>query len=199
MWLRMVAFGGGGPSPTCCCPAPHAAACLQLNLFEGTCYLTPLLGAWLADSAWGRYKTILIFSGIYLVVSRCSASAATKHRGWQQRLWGARLSPAAPEVAFFTHATACSSKCVQLSQRHQLPTRLYRLCRAWCCWRSAPGPPASPPAQTSRPRRCRSGGIAEGGLCGWGFAGGFAGWGLDVRGPSSMVCANLHHRDLPIS
>ncbi|KAI7835665.1 hypothetical protein COHA_010404, partial [Chlorella ohadii] len=42
-------------------------AAIQLNLFEGTCYLTPLLGAWLADSAWGRYKTILIFSGIYLV------------------------------------------------------------------------------------------------------------------------------------
>ncbi|PRW50755.1 NRT1 PTR FAMILY -like [Chlorella sorokiniana] len=42
-------------------------AAIQLNLFEGTCYLTPLLGAWLADSAWGRYKTILIFSVIYLL------------------------------------------------------------------------------------------------------------------------------------
>ena len=47
-------------------PAP------QLNLFEGTCYLTPLLGAWLADSAWGRYKTILVFSFIYLVVGACA-------------------------------------------------------------------------------------------------------------------------------
>ncbi len=27
-----------------------------------------LLGAWLADSAWGRYKTILIFSSIYFLV-----------------------------------------------------------------------------------------------------------------------------------
>ena len=35
----------------------------------GTCYITPLLGAWLADSLWGRYKTILVFSVIYLVVS----------------------------------------------------------------------------------------------------------------------------------
>ncbi|KAI3426893.1 hypothetical protein D9Q98_006837 [Chlorella vulgaris] len=42
-------------------------AAIQLNLFEGTCYLTPLLGAWLADSAWGRYKTILIFSSIYFL------------------------------------------------------------------------------------------------------------------------------------
>ena len=42
-------------------------AAVQVNLFEGTCYLTPLLGAWLADSLWGRYKTILVFSCIYFV------------------------------------------------------------------------------------------------------------------------------------
>ena len=40
-------------------------AAVQLNLFEGTCYLTPVLGAWLADSLWGRYFTILVFSIIY--------------------------------------------------------------------------------------------------------------------------------------
>lgn len=50
-------------------PMPPLSNQPQLNLFEGTCYLTPLLGAWLADSAWGRYKTILIFSFIYLLVS----------------------------------------------------------------------------------------------------------------------------------
>lgn len=33
-------------------------------VFEGTCYLTPILGAYLADAAWGRYKTILAFSGV---------------------------------------------------------------------------------------------------------------------------------------
>lgn len=42
-------------------------AAVQLNLFEGTCYLTPLLGAWLADSLWGRYRTILVFSTIYFL------------------------------------------------------------------------------------------------------------------------------------
>jgi len=42
-------------------------AAVQLNLFEGTCYLTPLLGAWLADSLWGRYFTILVFSVIYFI------------------------------------------------------------------------------------------------------------------------------------
>ncbi|DBA89647.1 hypothetical protein WJX79_009961 [Trebouxia sp. C0005] len=44
-----------------------AFAATQVNLFEGTCYLTPVLGAWLADAHWGRYKTILVFSGIYFV------------------------------------------------------------------------------------------------------------------------------------
>lgn len=42
-------------------------AAVQVNLFEGTCYLTPLLGAWLADGLWGRYKTILIFSAFYFL------------------------------------------------------------------------------------------------------------------------------------
>ena len=37
----------------------------------GTCYITPLLGAYLADSYWGRFKTILVFSIIYLVVRLC--------------------------------------------------------------------------------------------------------------------------------
>ena len=46
-----------------------AFAATQVNLFEGTCYLTPVLGAWLADAHWGRYKTILVFSGVYFLVS----------------------------------------------------------------------------------------------------------------------------------
>ncbi|KAL4443298.1 hypothetical protein ABPG75_011035 [Micractinium tetrahymenae] len=50
-------------------------AAIQLNLFEGTCYLTPLLGAWLADSLWGRYKTIIVFSGIYFGMVLLALSA----------------------------------------------------------------------------------------------------------------------------
>jgi peptide/histidine transporter 3/4 len=38
-------------------------------LFSGTCYLTPLLGAFLADAYWGRYKTILYFSALYCLVT----------------------------------------------------------------------------------------------------------------------------------
>ena len=43
-------------------------SCCQVAVFEGACYTTPLLGAVFADSLWGRYKTILVFSMIYLVV-----------------------------------------------------------------------------------------------------------------------------------
>lgn len=36
-------------------------------VFSGTCYLTPLLGGWLADTKWDRYNTILRFSSIYFI------------------------------------------------------------------------------------------------------------------------------------
>jgi hypothetical protein len=42
---------------------------MQVMVFEGTAYVTPLLGAYAADSFWGRYKTILVFSLIYCFVS----------------------------------------------------------------------------------------------------------------------------------
>ena len=83
-----------------------ASAAVSVNLFQGTCYLTPLLGAYvffflavrshaltlslalvrsfaryLADAAWGRYKTILVFSWIYfagLFLLAASAAAPVK-------------------------------------------------------------------------------------------------------------------------
>ena len=45
-------------------------AAAQVNLFEGMCYITPLIGALLADSVLGRYKTILAASVVYLLVSQ---------------------------------------------------------------------------------------------------------------------------------
>lgn len=52
-------------------------ASIQTSLFSGTCYITPLLGAWLADGYWGRYKTIMVFSSIYAAVrAACSRSSA---------------------------------------------------------------------------------------------------------------------------
>jgi len=49
------------------CATPFALL-LQVALFEGVCYTTPIIGALLADSLWGRYKTIFVFSTIYLLV-----------------------------------------------------------------------------------------------------------------------------------
>ena len=37
------------------------------HLFAGACYLTPLLGAWISDRIWGKYKTILYLSLVYCV------------------------------------------------------------------------------------------------------------------------------------
>lgn len=39
---------------------------IQYNAWSGACYITPLLGGYIADSYLGRYNTILIFCLIYL-------------------------------------------------------------------------------------------------------------------------------------
>ena len=49
----------------------------QINsLFSSINYITPLIGAWLADTHWGRYKTILYFCIIYLIgMAGCTVSS----------------------------------------------------------------------------------------------------------------------------
>jgi peptide/histidine transporter 3/4 len=44
-------------------------AARNVTTWQGTCYLTPLIGAILADSYWGKYWTIVVFSLIYFIVS----------------------------------------------------------------------------------------------------------------------------------
>ncbi|XP_051148514.1 protein NRT1/ PTR FAMILY 8.3 [Andrographis paniculata] len=43
----------------------NVSAARNVTTWQGTCYLTPLIGAVLADSYWGRYWTIAVFSTIY--------------------------------------------------------------------------------------------------------------------------------------
>lgn len=43
----------------------EAKATSVYHLFAGVCYLTPLLGAWISDRIWGKYKTILYLSLVY--------------------------------------------------------------------------------------------------------------------------------------
>jgi len=47
----------------------NASAASNVTTWQGTCYLTPLIGAILADAYWGRYWTIATFSTIYFIVS----------------------------------------------------------------------------------------------------------------------------------
>ncbi|XP_061994917.1 protein NRT1/ PTR FAMILY 8.3-like isoform X1 [Rosa rugosa] len=45
----------------------NVAAARNVTTWQGTCYLTPLIGAVLADAYWGRYWTIAVFSTIYFL------------------------------------------------------------------------------------------------------------------------------------
>uniref|UniRef100_A0A803PUZ4 Uncharacterized protein n=1 Tax=Cannabis sativa TaxID=3483 RepID=A0A803PUZ4_CANSA len=46
----------------------HSATASRNNLnWSGTCYITPLIGAFIADSYLGRYRTIAVFSIIYVI------------------------------------------------------------------------------------------------------------------------------------
>lgn len=40
-----------------------------ISFFTAACYLSPLVGGFLADSKWGRYKTILRFGILYIIGS----------------------------------------------------------------------------------------------------------------------------------
>ncbi|KAK6931667.1 Proton-dependent oligopeptide transporter family [Dillenia turbinata] len=45
----------------------NVSAARNVTTWQGTCYLTPLVGAILADAYWGRYWTIATFSTIYFI------------------------------------------------------------------------------------------------------------------------------------
>ncbi|KAL0296520.1 UNVERIFIED_CONTAM: protein NRT1/ PTR FAMILY 8.3 [Sesamum radiatum] len=45
----------------------NVPAARNVTTWQGTCYLTPLIGAVLADAYWGRYWTIAAFSTIYFI------------------------------------------------------------------------------------------------------------------------------------
>ncbi|VFQ94417.1 unnamed protein product [Cuscuta campestris] len=45
----------------------NASAATSVATWQGTCFLTPLIGAVFADAYWGRYWTIAVFSTIYFI------------------------------------------------------------------------------------------------------------------------------------
>jgi peptide/histidine transporter 3/4 len=48
---------------------PNATASKNVADWSGTCCITPLIGAFLADAYLGRYWTIFYFSIVYVIVS----------------------------------------------------------------------------------------------------------------------------------
>jgi peptide/histidine transporter 3/4 len=44
-------------------------AARNISTWIGTCFFTPLIGAFLADTYWGRYWTTVTFLTVYTVVS----------------------------------------------------------------------------------------------------------------------------------
>ena len=44
-----------------------ADAVNQFQLWNGAVYVSPLLGGYMADTYWGAYKTIKVFSIVYLI------------------------------------------------------------------------------------------------------------------------------------
>jgi peptide/histidine transporter 3/4 len=47
----------------------NADAANSVSKWTGTVYIFSLVGAFLSDSYWGRYKTCAIFQGIFVIVS----------------------------------------------------------------------------------------------------------------------------------
>jgi peptide/histidine transporter 3/4 len=44
-------------------------AARNVSTWIGSCFLTPVIGAFLADTFWGTYMTIVVFLLVYTVVS----------------------------------------------------------------------------------------------------------------------------------
>ncbi|GBF90734.1 hypothetical protein Rsub_03035 [Raphidocelis subcapitata] len=61
-----------------------ASASQLLQVFKGTVFVTPLIGGYLADAHFGRFRTILAFSAVYLVgllgITAVNAAPSTRPR-----------------------------------------------------------------------------------------------------------------------
>ncbi|KAM0928120.1 hypothetical protein ACQ4PT_002282 [Festuca glaucescens] len=52
-------------------------AARNVSAWVGTCFFTPLVGAFLADTYWGRYSTIIVFLSVYVVGMLITTVSAT--------------------------------------------------------------------------------------------------------------------------
>ena len=58
----------------------NAAASTNVSNWNGVGYITPLIGAFLADAYWGRYWASFVFSIIYIIVSDMHINSLTIFR-----------------------------------------------------------------------------------------------------------------------
>lgn len=72
--------------------ASSSSAVSSVSAFVGATYCFPLLGGWIADSRLGRYKTIIFFSVLYVMVRHLWVHLLDQdvYRGWCYFHW-ARL------------------------------------------------------------------------------------------------------------
>jgi solute carrier family 15 (peptide/histidine transporter), member 3/4 len=55
----------------------NVEAANNVSKWTGTVYMFSLIGAFVSDSYWGRYKTCAIFQGIFVLVSTSSIVVGT--------------------------------------------------------------------------------------------------------------------------
>ncbi|EXC24398.1 Peptide transporter [Morus notabilis] len=65
----------------------NVSAATNSTIWRGSCYLTTLIGAFLADAYWGRYWTIAVFSIIYFVVIYIPFPLTSRSLNWLKLEW----------------------------------------------------------------------------------------------------------------
>ncbi|KAI4313595.1 hypothetical protein L6164_026559 [Bauhinia variegata] len=77
----------------------NVSAARNVTTWQGTCYLTPLIGAVLADAYWGRYWTIAGFSTIYFI-GMCTLSLSATIPAFKPSECVGSICPSATPVQY---------------------------------------------------------------------------------------------------
>nr|KYP61281.1 Peptide transporter PTR2 [Cajanus cajan] len=78
----------------------NVSAARNISIWQGTCYLTPIIGAVVADGYWGRYWTIAVFSTIYFI-GMCILTLAASVPALKPAECSGSSCPSATPVQYF--------------------------------------------------------------------------------------------------